>query len=136
MTEVLLNILEENIDLREDGAKAMEILMKESGAFPTEIREYLEEILPPEPERPMSPRLVAELERLRAEDDAREAEKARKAMEGSSSSGEDFIDECGVKKQGIIYIFAFIVIYNNLKREYMMNLYMGNILRCLDVYSC
>ena len=100
MTEVLLNILEEDIGLREDGAKALEIIMKESGMFPTEIREYLEEVLPPEPERPMSPRLAAELERLRAEDEAREAEKARKAAEGSSSSGEDFVDDGGAKKKG------------------------------------
>ena len=97
MTEVCLNILEENIDQREDAYKAMEVIMKDAGAFPTEIREYLDNALPPEPERPPSPRLVAELERLRAEDEAREAEKARKALEGSSSSGEDFIDD-GAKK--------------------------------------
>ena len=109
MTEVLLNILEENIDLREDGAKALETIMKESGAFPTEIREYLEEILPPEPERPMSPRLAAELERLRAEDEAREAEKARKALEGSSSSGEDFVDDGGAKNKGSINNFSHIL---------------------------
>ena len=100
MTEVLLNILEENIDLREDGAKALEVIMKESGAFPTEIREYLGDVLKdvPEPERPPSPRLVAELERLKAEDEAREAAKAQKALDGSSSSGEDFVDDGGVKK--------------------------------------
>ena len=95
---MLLNILEENLDLREDGAKALEVIMKESGAFPTEIREYLADVLPPEPERPPSPRLVAELERLKAEDDAREAAKAQKALDGSSSSGEDFVDDGGNKK--------------------------------------
>merc|ERR1711981_1557258 len=97
MTEVCLNILEEDIQLREEAYRAMEVIMKDAGAFPTEIREYLDNALPPEPERPPSPRLVAELERLRAEDEAREAEKARKALEGSSSSGEDFIDD-GAKK--------------------------------------
>ena len=93
MTEVMLNILEEDIYLREEGAKALEAIMKDAGAFPTEIREYLENVLPPEPPRPPSPRLVAELERLQAEDDAREAEKARKEAAGSSSSGEDFVDD-------------------------------------------
>ena len=97
MTEVCLNILEENIDVREDAYRAMEIIMKDAGAFPTEIREYLDNALPPEPERPPRPRLVAELERLRAEDEAREAEKAKKALEGSSSSGEDFVDD-GTRK--------------------------------------
>ena len=93
MTEVLLNMLEEDIYLREDGAKALEVIMKESGSFPTEIREYLADVLPPEPEFSK-----ADLERMKAEDDAREAEEAKKALEGSSSSGEDFVDEGGVKK--------------------------------------
>ena len=102
MTEVCLNILEEKktndeytIEAREEAYKAMEVIMKDAGAFPTEIREYLDGALPPEPERPPSPRLVAELERLRAEDDAREAQKNKKAADGSSSSGEDFVDEGG-----------------------------------------
>ena len=100
MTEVCLNILEDDIQLREDAYKAMEVIMKDAGAFPTEIREYLDNALPPEPPRPPSPRLVAELERLKAEDEAREEEKARKALEGSSSSGEDFVDEGGKPKSG------------------------------------
>merc|ERR1719414_176277 len=100
MTEVCLNILEDDIQLREEAYKAMEIIMKDAGAFPTEIREYLDGALPPEPPRPPSPRLVAELERLKAEDEAREEEKARKALEGSSSSGEDFVDEGGKPKSG------------------------------------
>ena len=74
MTEVCLNILEDDIQLREDAYKAMEVIMKDAGAFPTEIREYLDGALPPEPPRPPSPRLVAELERLKAEDEAREEE--------------------------------------------------------------
>merc|ERR1719361_2563858 len=65
MTEVCLNILEDDIQLREDAYKAMEVIMKDAGAFPTEIREYLDGALPPEPPRPPSPRLVAELERLK-----------------------------------------------------------------------
>merc|ERR1719270_3129676 len=100
MTEVCLNILEDEIQLREEAYKAMETIMKDAGAFPTEIREYLDGALPPEPPRPPSPRLVAELERLRAEDEAREEEKARKALEGSSSSGEDFVDDGGKPKSG------------------------------------
>ena len=40
MTEVCLNILEDDIQLREEAYKAMEIIMKDAGAFPTEIREY------------------------------------------------------------------------------------------------
>merc|ERR1719270_3035256 len=104
MTEVCLNILEDDIQLREEAYKAMEIIMKDAGAFPTEIREYLDGALPPEPPRPPSPRLVAELERLKAEDEAREAEAARKALEGSSSSGEEFsgelVDNSGKPKSG------------------------------------
>merc|ERR1712038_2209654 len=104
MTEVCLNILEDDIQLREEAYKAMEIIMKDAGAFPTEIREYLDGALPPEPPRPPSPRLVAELERLKAEDEAREAEAARKALEGSSSSGEEFsgelVDAGGKPKSG------------------------------------
>merc|ERR1719322_1885194 len=99
MTEVCLNILEEDIQLREEAYKAMEIIMKDAGAFPTEIREYLDGALPPEPPRPPSPRLVAELERLKAEDEAREAEAARKALEGSSISGE-LVDAGGKPKSG------------------------------------
>ena len=70
MTEVMLNILEEDISAREEAAKAMETIMKDAGMFPTEIREYLENVMPPE-ERPPSPRLLAELERLREEEEAR-----------------------------------------------------------------
>ena len=109
MTEVMLNILDEDIYLREDAAKSMEVIMKEQGVFPTEIREYLEEVLPPEPPRPPSPRLVAELERLKAEDDAREAAKAKKALEGSSDSGEDYVDDGGASK--ITVILKTCVIY-------------------------
>merc|ERR1712088_863575 len=86
MTEVCLNILEDDIQLREEAYKAMEIIMKDAGAFPTEIREYLDGALPPEPPRPPSPRLVAELERLKAEDEAREAEAAQeKNFQGNLS---------------------------------------------------
>ena len=102
MTEVILNILEEDSSAREEAAKAMEGIMKDAGMFPTEIREYLENVMPPE-ERPPSPRLLAELERLREEDEAREAEKERKALEGSSSSGEDFVDD-GKGAGNVIYI--------------------------------
>ena len=105
----MLNILDEDIYLREDAAKSMEVIMKEQGVFPTEIREYLEEVLPPEPPRPPSPRLVAELERLKAEDDAREAAKAKKALEGSSDSGEDYVDDGGASK--ITVILKTCVIY-------------------------
>ena len=42
MTEVCLNILEDDIQLREEAYKAMETIMKDAGAFPTEIREYLD----------------------------------------------------------------------------------------------
>lgn len=100
MSEVLLNILDENPDLRDDVSKAMEMVLKDCGEFPNEIRNILENVLPPEPERPMSPRLAAELERLRAEDEAREAEKARKAQEGSSESDDiDYGDEDMAKKK-------------------------------------
>ena len=77
MTEVLLNLHEENPDLRDDLGKAMETVLKDCGGFPDQIRQLMDDVMEqlPEIERPMSPRLAAELERLKAEDDAREAAK-------------------------------------------------------------
>ena len=51
------------------------------------------DVLPPEPPRPMSPRLAAELERLREQEEAREAEKARKAAQGESDSENSFDED-------------------------------------------
>jgi len=101
MGEVLINLHEENPDLREDLGKAMETVLKECGGFPDEIRQIMDDVMPPEPPRPMSPRLAAELERLRAEDEAREAEKARKAAQGISDSSDDidFGDEEAIKNK-------------------------------------
>ena len=101
MSEVLLNLLDENPDLRDDVGKAMEMVLKECGGFPDEIRQIMIDVMPPEPPRAMSPRLAAELERLRAEDEAREAEKARKAEMGPSDSSDDidYGDEETMKKK-------------------------------------
>ena len=41
----------------------------------------------------MSPRLAAELERLREQEEAREAEKARKAAQGESDSENSFDED-------------------------------------------
>ena len=89
MTEIMINLLEENPDIREDAVKACETVLKETGRFPDEIRRHLEDVLPPEPPK-VDPRLEAELERLRAEDEAREAEKARKLAAGESDSECEF----------------------------------------------
>ena len=42
MTEILLNLLDENIDWREEGAKAMEIVLKEAGGYPDQIRQLMQ----------------------------------------------------------------------------------------------
>jgi hypothetical protein len=42
MTELLLNLLDENIDWREEGAKAMEIVLKEAGGYPEQIRQLMQ----------------------------------------------------------------------------------------------
>ncbi len=42
MTELILNLLDENIEWREEAAKAMEIVLKEAGGFPDQIRQLLQ----------------------------------------------------------------------------------------------
>ena len=42
MTELILNLLDENIELREEAAKAMELVLKEAGGFPDQIRQLLQ----------------------------------------------------------------------------------------------
>ena len=42
MTELLLNLLDENIDWREEAAKAMEIVLKEAGGYPEQIRQLMQ----------------------------------------------------------------------------------------------
>ena len=44
MTELILNLLDENIELREEAARAMEIVLKEAGGFPDQIRQLLQVI--------------------------------------------------------------------------------------------
>ena len=44
MTELILNLLDENIELREEAARAMEIVLKEAGGFPYQIRQLLQVI--------------------------------------------------------------------------------------------
>lgn len=115
MTEIVLNLLDENPDAREEACKAMETVLKEAGSFPDEIRDLMNDVLPPEPPRPMSPRLAAELERLKAEDEAREAEKARKAAEGSSDSDSaEVIEEHFDKKSKSFFCLSFSL---NLQRR-------------------
>nr|XP_040575729.1 uncharacterized protein LOC121124624 isoform X9 [Lepeophtheirus salmonis] len=72
MTEILLNVLDEKPEMREDAVRACEVVMKDSGQFPDQIRKHLDAVLPPE-EKKMDPRLAEELERLRAAEEAREA---------------------------------------------------------------
>ena len=42
MTELILNLLDENIELREEAARAMELVLKEAGGFPDQIRQLLQ----------------------------------------------------------------------------------------------
>ena len=56
MTEMLLNLLDEDLDnwdLRQDAMKALETVLKEAGGFPNEIRDFINGLdLPPEPPDP------------------------------------------------------------------------------------
>ena len=56
MTEMLLNLLDEDLDnwdLRQDAMKALEQVLKEAGGFPNEIRDFINGLdLPPEPPDP------------------------------------------------------------------------------------
>ena len=56
MTELLLNALDDNPDafeLRQEALKSMELVFKEAGGFPNEIRDFMNQLeLPPEPPDP------------------------------------------------------------------------------------
>ncbi len=101
MTEILLNLLDENPDsweLRQEALKTMELVLKEAGGFPNEIRAFMETIsLPPEPP---DPKVVAEMERKRAEEEARLAAEAA-ALEDQESEEEVIEDGKPVKKKKV-----------------------------------
>jgi hypothetical protein len=85
MTEMLLNLLDEDLDnwdLRQDAMKALEQVLKEAGGFPNEIRDFLMTLdLPPEPP---DPKVMAAAEAKRLEEEekaAAEAEKLRLEQE-------------------------------------------------------
>merc|ERR1719225_597129 len=83
MTEMLLNLLDEDLDnwdLRQDAMKALEQVLKEAGGFPNEIRDFINGLdLPPEPP---DPKVIAAMEAKRLEEEAAaEAERLRLEQE-------------------------------------------------------
>ncbi|QQP51690.1 Uncharacterized protein FKW44_013124, partial [Caligus rogercresseyi] len=87
MTEILLNVLDEKPQLREEALKAVEVVMKDSGQFPDQIRTYLDSVVPEEV--PMDAQLAEELERLR------KADARGDGGDGAESDGEPEYDEQG-----------------------------------------
>merc|ERR1719225_1063779 len=86
MTEMLLNLLDEDLDnwdLRQDAMKALEQVLKEAGGFPNEIRDFINGLdLPPEPPDPKDPEVIAAMEAKRLEEEAAaEAERLRLEQE-------------------------------------------------------
>ena len=89
MTELLLNLLDENPDsyeLRMEALKTMELVLKEAGGFPQEIRAFMETLdLPPEPP---DPKVLAELARKAQEEQERlDAEAAKAAAAAAAAAG-------------------------------------------------
>merc|ERR1712062_472507 len=83
MTTLLLNILNddpEGYETRMEALKAMEMVLKEAGGFPNEIRAFMDSLdLPPEPP---DPKVLAEMQRQKEEEEAKiraEEEKAEAA---------------------------------------------------------
>ena len=83
MTTLLLNVLNDDPDgyeTRIEALKAMELVLKEAGGFPNEIRAFMDSLeLPPEPP---DPKVLAELERQRQE----EEDKLRKEQEAAEAA--------------------------------------------------
>jgi len=93
MTTLLLNVLNDDPDgyeTRMEALKAMELVLKEAGGFPNEIRAFMDSLeLPPEPP---DPKVLAELERQRQEEEDRlrkeqEAADAAAAAEAAKLNG-------------------------------------------------
>ena len=83
---MLLNILHgdpDNYDMRFEALNSLQTVLKEAGGFPTEVREFMETLeLPPEPP---DPKILAEIERKRAEEEAKENERLRLEEEAEAA---------------------------------------------------
>ena len=86
MTELLLNLLNEDpdsYDLRQEALKALEQVLKEAGSFANDVRAFMDTLeLPPEPP---DPKILAEIERQRAEEEAKELERIRAEEEAAAA---------------------------------------------------
>ncbi|CAB4070439.1 unnamed protein product [Lepeophtheirus salmonis] len=79
MTEILLNVLDEKPEMREDAVRACEVVMKDSGQFPDQIRKHLDAVLPPE-EKKMDPRLAEDGSEIEYDESNRPIPKKPKNM--------------------------------------------------------
>merc|ERR1711953_1107801 len=114
MTTLLLNILNddpEGYETRMEALKAMEMVLKEAGVFPNEIRAFMDSLdLPPEPP---DPKVLAEMQRQKEEEEAKiraEEEKAGAAAAnmngdgaGSRRGSSSSVTLGGVERQGSYY---------------------------------
>merc|ERR1719232_1650788 len=89
MTELLLNVLHgdpDSYDVRMDALKSLEAVLREAGGFQAEVRQFIDTLeLPPEPP---DPKILAEIERKRQEEEAAEAERLRLEEEAAAKEAE------------------------------------------------
>ena len=89
MTTLLLNILNddpEGYETRMEALKAMEMVLKEAGGFPNEIRAFMDSLdLPPEPP---DPKVLAEMQRQKEEEEAKIRAEEEKAEAAAAKAAE------------------------------------------------
>lgn len=89
MTTLLLNVLNDDPDgyeTRMEAIKAMEMVLKEAGGFPNEIRAFMDSLdLPPEPP---DPKVVAEMQRQKEEEEAKIRAEEEKAAAAAAKAAE------------------------------------------------
>ena len=102
MTTLLLNVLNDDpecYELRMEALKAMELVLKEAGGFPNEIRAFMDSLeLPPEPP---DPKVLAELQRQKELEEIRkwdeEEEKRKRKLKTWWNPDDD--EECQNQRQ-------------------------------------